>query len=242
MSGRAGILRGSSGMASPRIHRWIGSIGVAALAIGSACDRRPEANGGPRIESLHVDRAPYPAVPDLPTAAEPAETRAELFVWIDDDELLRLGRRGSPKTIDVSTDELLRAFWRLRGDPLGGRGAASPSSAPLVVAGKLTPAARVVDVVTALWQHGGRLAVVGGLPGSPREHPVRMLGQQPGTARAAGGAVLELGPRGLRLDVAGSETPSYEACGASPDAACLAAALDAAAETGVRSVVVRRAE
>lgn len=69
-----------------------------------------------------------------------------------------------------------------------------------------------------------------------------MLGQRAGLARAAGGAVLELGPRGLRLDVAGSETPSFESCGDAPDTACLAAALDAAAATGVRSVVLRRAE
>ena len=233
-------------MTAPRTHRSIGLAGAAALAGllasmgGLACDRRPESNGGPRIQALPDERPPYPPVTDLPASAAAEETRAEHFVVVEGDEVLRLGRRGIPNTTDVSLDELLRAFWRLRGDPLGGRGAASPSAAPLVIAGKPVPASRVFDVVTALWQHGARLAVTGGLPGAPRQQPVRLVGEKAGAVRPAGAAVIELGPRGLVLTLPGAKPRSFESCGPAPDTGCLTVALDVAAKAGAREVRLRR--
>ena len=107
-----------------------GSVATGALA----CDRRPESNGGPRVAALHAERLPYPAVTDLPASGRGVTASAQHYVMVDGDEIVRLGERGAATTTDVSVDELLRAFWRLRRDPLGGRGAASPSAAPLVIA------------------------------------------------------------------------------------------------------------
>ncbi len=216
----------------------VGTALIAALAAG--CDRRPESNGGPRGAALHSERPPYPAVAGLPRADRASLASAEIFILVDGGEMVRVGVRGSAKTTDVSVDELLRAFWRLRGDPLGGRGAATPSAAPLLMAGAAVPAQRVVDVVGALWQHGARLAVGGGAPGAAREHPVRMLIEpEPGKLRP-GGAFIELGPTGLSLTMPGDKPRAFEDCGESPDTACLARALDSAADSGARTVFLRR--
>ncbi len=155
---------------------------------------------------------------------------------VDGDEIVHLGERGAQGTTDVSVDELLRAFWRMRRDPLGGRGAATPSAAPLVIAGASVPAEQVVEVVTALWHHGARLAIGGGLPGAAREHPVRMVGD----ASQPRGAIVEIGARGLELTLPGEQARAIDGCGPAPDTACLARALDGAAASGVRSVLVRR--
>ena len=201
-----------------------------------ACDQRPESNGGPRLAAVHAERLPYPAVADLPASPRGVTASAEHFVLLDGDEIVHLGARGAQPSADVSIDELLRAFWRLRRDPLGGRGAATPSAAPLVIAGAAVPAEQVVEVVTALWHHGARLAVGGALPGAAREHPVRMVGD----ASQPRGAIVEVGARGLELTVPGEKARSIDGCGPSPDTACLVRALDGAAASGVRSVLVRR--
>lgn len=208
------------------------------LAATAACDRRPEANGGPRVEALLAERPPYPPIEGLPTSSRGVTASAEQFVVVEPDEIVRLGERGMTATTDVSTDELLRALWRLRGDRLGGRGAASPSAAPLLIAAAAVPAARVVDVVLALWHHGGRLAIAGGVPGAAREHPVRLVGEQ--AERPVHGALIELGPSGLALSLPGEASRPVDGCGPSPDTACLARALDAAAQSGEKAVIVRR--
>jgi hypothetical protein len=225
-----------------RARGWLLVLaGAVALAAPAGCDRRPEANGGPRIEALLSERPPYPPITDLPPSTRGVTASAEQFVVVEPDELVRLGTRGITGTTEVSTDELLRAFWRLRGDPLGGRGAASPSAAPLLLAGARVPAGRVVDVVMALWHHGARLGIGGGVPGAAREHPVRLLGAPAQAAREVHGAIVELGPAGLALSLPGEEPRSVEGCGASPDTACLARALDAAAQSGAKTVFLRRA-
>lgn len=211
---------------------------AGSIAAGvPACDQRPEDNGGPRVAALHAERLPYPAVADLPPSRRGVTASAEHFVMVDGDEIVSLGARGAATTTDVSVDELLRAFWRMRRDPLGGRGAATPSAAPLVIAAGAVPAEQVVAVVSALWHHGARLAVGGTLPGAAREHPVRMVGD----ASQARGAIIEIGARGLELTLPGEETQSIDGCGPSPDTACLVRALDGAAASGARSVLVRRA-
>jgi hypothetical protein len=217
-------------------------LACAALAAAGGCDRSPEANGGPRIHRLHADRPPYPPVTGLPASARGVTTSAEQFVVVGGDEIVRLGTRGAADTTDVSLDELLRALWRLRGDSLGGRGAASPSAAPLLIAPASVPAVRVLEVVAALWQHGARLAVGPGVPGAAREHPVRLIAAQQQARPPAGGATIQIGPRGMSLEMPGAEPTSFEVCGASPDTACLARALDTAAEGGARTVFLRRAE
>jgi hypothetical protein len=207
------------------------------LAATAGCDRRPEANGGPRVEALLSERPPYPPIEGLPTSSRGVTANAEQFVLVESDEIVRLGERGLTGTTDVSIDELLRALWRLRGDSLGGRGAASPSAAPLLIAAATVPAARVIDVVVALWHHGGRLAIAGGVPGAAREHPVRLVGDE--TPRPVHGALVELGPSGLALSLPGEASRPVDGCG-SPDTACLTRALDAAAAAGEKAVIVRR--
>jgi len=213
---------------------------VAALAgPAAACDGRPESNGGPRVAALRSERAPYPSVAQLPLSARGVTPSAEHYVLVGGDEIVQLGRRGGATTTDVSVDELLRAFWRQRGDPLGGRGAATTSAAPLVIADQAVPADRVVEVVAALWQHGAHLAVGGaGAGGGTREHPVLMMGE---VDRRVRGAIVEIGPRGLELTMPGEKARSFDDCGAAPSTACLARALDDAAASGARTVLVRRA-
>jgi hypothetical protein len=213
---------------------------AALLAIAAGCDRSPESNGGPRVAAFHAERAPYPAVEDLPRTRRASTAEAEIFILVDGDEMVRLGTRGSDRTTDVSLDELLRAFWRIRRDPLGGRGAATPSAAPLLLAGSPVPARAVVDVVGALWQHGARLAVGGGPPGSAREHPVRMLIEPEPGKLVPGGAFVELGTTGLSLTMPGEEPHAFDQCGPTPDTGCLARALDSAADAGARTVFLRR--
>jgi len=192
------------------------------------------------VASLRSERAPYPAVTDLPPSTRGVATSAEHFVVVDGDEILQLGRRGILGTTDVSIDELLRAFWRLRRDPLGGSGAATTSAAPLLIAGAAVPARHVAQVVDALWHHGARLAVKGRAPGAAREHPVRLM-RTPDAPRTANGATIDVGPRGLQLTLPGEKARPVDGCDASPDTACLARVLDSAAASGARSVVLRAA-
>jgi hypothetical protein len=213
---------------------------VVAIAMGlllaAGCDGSAESSGGPRVAALRSERLPYPPVPDLPASAAATATSAEHFVLVNGDEIVRVGSRGSADITDVSVDELLRAYWRVRRDPLGGRGAASPSAAPLLIAQGAVPAERVAEVVAALWHHGARLAIGGAVPGAAREHPVRMFG---GPSQVERGAVVEVGPRGLQLMVPGEQARSFDSCGPSPSTDCLARALDGAAASGARTVLVR---
>jgi hypothetical protein len=206
--------------------------------LAAGCDRSAESSGGPRVAALRAERLPYPPVPDLPASAAARATSAEHFVLVSGDEIVSVGTRGRDGTSDVSVDELLRAFWRLRRDPLGGRGAASPSAAPLLIAQAEVPAERVAEVVAALWHHGARLAIGGTVPGAAREHPVLMFGEPSQVER---GAVVEVGPRGLQLRVPGEQARSFDSCGPSPRTDCLARALDAAAASGARTVLLRLA-
>jgi hypothetical protein len=230
--------RTSPALARPRAGLTASALCLLAFAAApAACDQSPESNGGPRVAALRSERAPYPSVTDLPSSTRGITASAEHFVLVGGDEIVQLGRRGAATTTEVSVDELLRAFWRQRGDPLGGRGAATTSSAPLVLAGATVPAERVIEVVAAMWQHGAYLAVGGGALGGARAHPVLMMGED----RSARGAIVEIGPRGLELTLPGEEARQFDDCGAAPSTACLARALDRAAESGARSVLVRRA-
>jgi hypothetical protein len=220
------------------LRRFLPALLLGAVVLAAGCDGSAESSGGPRVAALRSERLPYPAVPDLPGSAAARETSAEHFVLVDGDEIVRLGTRGSSTTTDVSVDELLRAFWRARRDPLGGRGAASPSAAPLLIARGAVPAERVAEVVAALWHHGARLAIGGAVPGAARQHAVLMFGEASNVER---GAVVEVGPRGLQLMVPGEQARSFDSCGPSPSTACLARALDGAAAAGARTVLLRLA-